>query len=130
MFKNMARWVLRFAAWKKKNDIFEAVKSGRKTIETRLNNKESKRNYSQVKPGDVLVLLSVGTREKIEKKVNYVHVYKSVAEMAENEPVDKIIPGCQSGAELVAIFEQLKKKWGRNYAQKLEKYGIVAIGME
>lgn len=22
------------------------------------------------------------------------------------------------------------KKWGRNYARKLEKYGIVAIGME
>jgi ASC-1-like (ASCH) protein len=70
------------------------------------------------------------TGEKIEKQATFVHVYKSVSEMADNEPIDKIIPGCKSSVELVAIFDQLKKKWGKNYAQKLEKYGIVAIGIK
>lgn len=126
----MARWVLKFASWKKKNDIFKAVKSGEKTIESRPYNPEKKRNYGLVKPGDTLVLKSLDTGEKIEKKASFVHVYQSVAKMAESEPVEKIIPGCQSAAELVRIFEELKKKWGRNYARKLEKYGIVAIGMK
>jgi ASC-1-like (ASCH) protein len=126
----MTKWVLKFASWKKKNDIFEMVKSGKKTIEDRPYNPEKKRNYSKVKPGDILVLKSLDTGEKIEKTTRFTHIYKSVAEMAENEPVGKIIPGCRSAEELVAIFEQLKKKWGRNYARKLGKYGIVAIGME
>jgi len=126
----MARWVLKFAAWKKKNDIFEMVKSGKKTIEDRPYNPEKKRSYSKIEPGDTLVLVSLDSGDKIEKQAKWVHVYSGIKEMAENEPVDKIIPGCQSPAELVAIFEQLKKKWGVNYARKLEKYGVVAIGME
>lgn len=126
----MARWVLKFAAWKKKNDVFEMIKSGQKTIEDRPYNPEAKRNYSKIIPGDTLVLMSKDTKEKIEKKASFVHFYKSVAEMAENEAVGKIIPGVKTPEELVGIFEELKKKWGKNYAYKLEKYGIVAIGME
>jgi len=127
---NMARWILKFAFWKEKNDIFEMVKSGKKTIEDRPLNLEKKRNYSKVKPGDTLVLLSLDTGEKIEKRATFVHVYRSVEEMAKNEPVEKIIPGVKTPEKLVNIFEELKKKWGRNYARKLEKYGIVAIGIE
>ena len=126
----MAKWVLKFASWKKKNDIFEMVKSGKKTIEDRPYNPEKKRNYGKVKPGDILILKSLDSGEIIEKKVKYVHIYPSVLEMAKNEPVEKIIPGVKTAQELVGIFEQLKRKWGRNYARKLEKYGIVAIGME
>jgi len=126
----MAKWVLKFASWKKKNDIFEMVKSGKKTIEDRPYNPEKKRNYGKIKPGDILILKSLDSGEIIEKKVKYVHIYPSVLEMAKNEPVGKIIPGVRTAQELVGIFEQLKKKWGRNYGRKLEKYGIVAIGME
>jgi len=126
----MAKWVLKFASWKKKNDIFEMVKSGKKTIEDRPYSPEKKRNYGKIKPGDILILKSLDSEEIIEKKVKYVHIYPSVLEMAKNEAVEKIIPGVKTAQELVRIFEQLKKKWGRNYARKLEKYGIVAIGME
>ena len=126
----MAKWVLKFASWKTKNDIFEMIKSGAKTIEDRPLNLEKKRNYSKIKPGDTLVLYSLDTGEKIEKKAQFVRVYKSVKEMAENEPIGKIISGAKTPEELVSIFEELKKKWGENYARKLEKYGIVAIGLE
>ncbi len=124
----MAKWVLKFASYRKKNDIFDAVKSGQKTIETRPINLAVKRNYSQVKVGDVLVMVSLKTKEKLEKVVTFAHVYKSVAEMVKEEPVGKIIPGVKTPEELMVIFEELKKKWGRSYANKLEKYGIVAIG--
>ncbi len=126
----MARWVLKFASWKRSNDIFEAIKLGKTTIETRPNNLEKKRNYSQVKPGDTLILCSLDTEEKIEKKASFVHVYKSIQKMANSEPVNKIIPGVRNPNELVQIFEELKKKWGKDYARKLENYGIVVIGME
>jgi len=126
----MAKWVLKFSSWKKKNDIFEMVKSGKKTIESRPYNPEKKRNYGEIKPGDTLILKSLDSGEIIEKKAKYVRIYSSVSEMAKNEPVGKIIPGVKTAKELIEVFEQLKKKWGRNYARKLEKYGIVAIGME
>jgi ASC-1-like (ASCH) protein len=126
----MARWFLKFASYKKKNDIFDMVKSGKKTIEDRPYNPEKARNYSKVKPGDTLVLCSLDTGEKLEKKATRVCVYKSIREMAENEPIGKIIPGVKSSEELVGLFEEFKKKWGGSYARKLEKYGIVAIGME
>jgi ASC-1-like (ASCH) protein len=126
----MARWILKFASYKKRNDIFDAVKRGEKTIETRSINLAAKRNYSQVKPEDILVMLSLDTKERIEKIVTFVHIYKSVAEMAKKESTEKIIPGVKTSKELIDIFEELKKKWGRSYANKLEKYGIVAMGFK
>ena len=126
----MAKWILKFASYKKKNDIFDAVKNGEKTIETRPINLEAKRNYSQVKVGDVLRMVSLDTKEEMEKVVTFVHPYKSVSDLAKNEPVGKIIPGVKTSKELVDIFEELKKKWGKSYSNKLEKYDIVAIGFE
>lgn len=126
----MARWTLKFASYKKRNDIFDAVKSGEKTIETRPINLAVKQNYSQVKVGDVLVMISLDTKERIEKRVTFVHIYKSVTELAKKEPVGKILPGVKISEELVDVFEEFKKKWGKSYANKLEKYGIVAIGFK
>lgn len=126
----MGKWLLKFASFEKENDIFDAVRSGKKTIETRPLNKQSKRNYSRVKPGDVLIMHSLDTNEKIYKTATYVHVYKSVDEMVENEPVDKIWPGIKTPEELLEIYKKAKKKWGKSYAEKLDKYGIVAIGFK
>lgn len=126
----MAKWFLKFASYIAPNDIFDAVKSGKKMIETRPRNKKSKRDYSSIKPGDTLVMQSNETRERIEKKVVFVHLYVSIKELAENELVEKIFPGVQTPNELVLIFEDFKKKWGRRYAEKLDKYGVVAIGFK
>ncbi len=124
------RWVLKFASYKSKDDIFNAVVKGKKTIETRPRNPGSRKDYSKIKVGDVLALVSLDSGREIEKTVTFVHTYKFVKEMAENEPAGKIFPGVSTSAELEEVFEEFKKKWGRSYAQKLEKYGIVAIGME
>ncbi len=126
----MAEWLLRFASYKRGNDIFEAVKSGEKTIETRPLNKKSKRDYSKIKPGDKLVMYSLDTKEKLNKITTYIHVYRSVEEMVESEPVEKIWPGVKTPNQLLAIYEKAKKKWGKSYAEKLDKYGIVVIGFK
>lgn len=125
----MAKWLLRFASYKKRDDIFNSVKTGAKTIETRPFNPENKRNYSQVEPGDVLVFYSLDSKESFERMATFTHVYPSVKDMAKNEPVDKIFPGIVTPQKLISVYEDLKSKWGKSYAQKLEKYGIVAIGI-
>ena len=126
----MAEWLLRFASYKRENDIFEAVKSGEKTIEKRPLNKKSKRDYSKIRPGDKLVMYSLDTKEKLNKIATDIHVYRSVEEMVKSEPVEKIWPGVKTPNQLLAIYEEVKKKWGKSYAEKLDKYGIVAIGFK
>lgn len=125
----MSRWLLRFASYKEKDDIFKFVESGEKTIETRPYNPLKKRNYSKVKPGDTLIFHSLDSGRKIEKTATFTHVYKSVEDMVENEPVEKILPGIKTPKNLLKVYEEVKKKWGKDYARILEKYGIVAIGI-
>lgn len=122
----MSKIILRFASWKDKNDIFLAVKKGIKTIETR----PATEKYSSIKIGDILELESLDTREKVKKTASFVHIYRSIEKMAKNEVVEQIIPGVKTPGELVRVFEEFKKKWGKEYAEKLEKYGIVAIGLD
>jgi ASC-1-like (ASCH) protein len=126
----MSRWLLKFASYKQKNDIFDAVRSGKKSIETRPFNPQKKHNYSKIIPGDTLVFYSLDTHEKLEREAVYTRVYKSVVDMVENEPVEKILPGIKSKSALLKVYEELKSKWGKTYAQKLEKYGIVAVGFK
>lgn len=122
----MSKITIRFASWRDKNDIFTAIKDGRKTIETR----PATEKYTSVVPGDILNLISLDTNERLQKKVEFIRSYKSVKEMANKEPAEKIVPGVKSANELISVFEEFKKKWGREYTEKLEKYGIVAIGLK
>ena len=126
----MARWVLNFASFKKPNDIFDTVKSGAKTIETRPYNPKAKRNYSKVAEGDTLIFKSRDTGEKIERIATFVHLYNSIKKMSESEQVDSIMPGINTPGELVEFFEEIKRKFGSSYAKKIEGYGIVAIGFK
>lgn len=121
----MSSVVLKFASWKKPNDIFDAIKSGEKTVETR----PASLKYCAVKKGDLIELLSLDTKEKIKRTVKFIHKYKSVAEMAEKEEVNKIIPGVETKEQLIKTFDILKKKWGKQYADKIETFGMVAIGI-
>jgi len=76
-----------------------------------------------------LILKSLDSGRKIEKKVSFVHIYESVEEMVNTEDEEKIFPGIGSKKNLLKLFEEIKNKWGKAYAHKLEKYGIVAIGI-
>jgi ASC-1-like (ASCH) protein len=124
------KWILKFGSYYEKDDIFHQVERGFKTIETRPVNNEKKRNYSQIAVGDKLILWSLDSGRKLERAAEFVHVYRSVKEMAEHEDVGKIFPGVQSPDELVRVFENLKIRWGTEYARKLEQFGVVAIGMK
>ncbi len=124
------RWLLKFGSYQSRDDIFHMVERGLKTIETRPINKDKKKNYSQIAVGDKLVLVSLDTKRRIEREVTFVHIYDSVAAMAEHEDPGKIYPGIKNAKELISLFDNLKMRWGAEYARKLETFGVVAIGMK
>lgn len=123
----MAKWVLKFASYKTTDDILNLVESGRKTLETRPYNPKSANNYALVAPGDTLVMTSTQTGKTIEKTAVRTRVYKTITQMANVEAVDKILPGVSTPEQLIAVFDELKKKWGTAYARKIDQYGIVVI---
>ncbi len=119
----MRKWVLKFASYKSPNDIFDAVRNGTKTLETRPNTPK----YSKIKIHDILVCVSLDNGETIEKEVLGVRVYKSIMEMSSSEDSNRIFPSAKSPEKLVNIFESFKRRWGKSYADKLEKYGVVVF---
>lgn len=116
-------WVLRFASYKTPDDILNLIISGNKTIETRPNTK----NFNV---GDKLILVSMTSKRKIEKTINFVHIYKSPEEMLETEDFNKIFPNIGSKEKLLEVYEVAKIKWGKKYKNELEIFGIVAIGIK
>ncbi len=125
----MKKWYLKCASFETPHDIFTAIKTGTKTIDTRPRNPESSKNPELIQEGDVIVITSIETGESIEKTVTFVHTYKTLEALAQSEDPNLIFPGTSSRSELLLKFQKAKAKWGSAYKKKLENYGIVAIGM-
>lgn len=126
----MKTWNLKFASYKKPDDIFNFIENGTKTIETRPVNPESENNYADIKVRDVIICTSLDSNRNITKHVKFVHIYKSIDEMIKNEYPNSIFPGVQTRENLSKVYEDVKNKWGSDYNRKVETYGIVAIGFE
>ena len=125
----MKTWTLDFSSNKSKDDIFNMIVDGSKSIETRPKI-EYGVDLSKAKPGDFLLLKSLDTGRKVKKEIIYVHVYPTIEEMVKNEDVEKISPGIGSKENLVARYEHLKVIWkDRGYAELLAS-GMVAIGFK
>lgn len=127
----MKVWKLKFASYEKKDDIFDMIVDGTKTIETRSRNpNEGKNDYSNVKTGDILKIKSLDSGREIQKTVVFNHVYSSVEELVKNEDVTKILPSIKNNTEFLEVIEEVKNKWGGKYKFELENYGMVAIGFK
>lgn len=120
-------WTLKFASYKESDDILNTIESGLKVIETRPYTPQDYKDYSKIKKGDRLVFVSLDTDKQIEKTALGAKVYKTVVEMLQNEDYESIFPGIGSKERLLAVFEEVKQKWGSSYQYNLEHYGIVAI---
>lgn len=123
----MKTWTLKFASYKHPDDILETIENRSKTLETRPYTPHETKDYSMIASGDKLVFKSLDTGREVVRYALGTRVYKSVSDMLEHEDYSKIFPGVESKEKLNAIYEEVKKKWGQEYKDNLEKNGIVVI---
>ena len=97
-------------------DIFDAIKKGKKKVETRA----ATEKYKSIEAGDTLRL--VCGKSEFKKKIRRVKKFKSVKAMLKEYRPKDINPRTQTAAELEKIYANFPK-----YKQKLKKYGLVAM---
>lgn len=100
-------------------DIFEAIRNGKKKVETRA----ATVKYQNIKAGDTLVL--VCGKDRFEKKVKAVKVYKSIAALVKKYKPGEIIPGLKTAKELEAAYYSFP-----GYKEKIAKVGLLALELK
>ena len=115
------KYVLRFGVANK--DIFDAIKEGRKKIETRAATKK----YCNIKAGDVVVL-SYGAHksaQKFEKRVRSAHIFKTIRAMLRNYKPKEINPKVSTESELIDMYYSFP-----DYRDKIKKFGLIALELK
>jgi ASC-1-like (ASCH) protein len=111
------KYVLRFRAANK--DIFDAIKEGKKKIETRAATKR----YRNIKEGDV-VILTCGA-QKFEKIVCSAHIYKTIRALLRSHKPKEINPRVSTESELIDIYYSFP-----DYREKIKKFGLIALELK
>src|SRR3989344_5482859 len=108
------KYTLRFRAVNK--DIFDAIKSGKKTVETRA----ATVKYKDIQAGDSLVLIC-GT-QRFEKKIKKATIFKSIPAMLRKYKIKQIMPKLSTQKELeVSCYSY------PGYKEKIKNFGIIAL---
>jgi len=106
-------YALRFRAVDR--DIFEAIKSGKKKIETRA----AIANYRKIGRGDTIVF--VCGQKKIKKEVAQAELYKTIGALFKHYKIKDIFPSLATISEVRRTYYSFP-----NYREKLKKYGLIA----
>lgn len=106
--------VLRFRATDR--DIFDDVKRGNKTIETRA----ATSKFRHLQKGDILVLKC--GKESLEKRVQKSSIFPSLNELFREFDYRKISPKVSSMEEAKQVYSAFPR-----YQKKIAKYGIIAL---
>ena len=104
--------LIREVDWK----VFEAIKNGTKTIETRA----ATEKYRGVKGGDILDF--VCEKEHLQKEVKSVKLFKSVEEVAKELGIKPIMPLVDSLEEMKKIYYSFPE-----YEEKIKEFGLIAF---
>lgn len=111
------KYTLRFR--EANRDIFEAIYAGKKKMETRA----ATTKYKNIKAEDTLVL--VCGKNRFEKKVKTVKIYKSVAALVKRYKPSEVIPGLKTAKELEAAYYSFP-----GYKEKIAKVGLLALELK
>lgn len=111
------KYTLRFRVVDK--DIFDAIRSGKKKVETRA----ATEKYRSIKAGDTLVL--VCGKEKFEKRVKSAKIYKSITVLVKKYKPNELIPGLKTREELEAAYYNFP-----SYKEKIARVGLTALELE
>jgi ASC-1-like (ASCH) protein len=104
---------------KSQKGVFDAIKSGAKTVETRA---ATVRN-SLAQGGDTAVFIC--NKERVEKRIRAVRKCSSVAALLKVYPVSSINPSMKEKKELEEMYDSFP-----GYAEKIKEFGIIALELE
>ena len=97
-------------------NIFEAIRTGRKKVETRA----ATMRYEDIKAEDV-VIFSCGN-EKFKKTIRSVKTFKTISAMLRKYSVKDINPDITTEEELRNLYRGFS-----GYEEKIKKYGLIAL---
>ncbi len=109
--------ILRFGAVNR--DIFNAIKNGKKKVETRAATKR----YRGIRTGDKVRLIC--DTQKFEKTIKKVKTFKSIRTLLGNYTVNEIIPGANDETELRKVYYSFP-----GYREKIKKHGLIAFELQ
>lgn len=108
------KWILRFRAKDRGN--FLEIKGGKKKIETRA----ATDKYRKILKGDTLVFTC--GKERLEKKIKKVEIYRSLDAMFKAVNPKHIMPSVPTTTEMKKIYYSYP-----GYKEKLKEFGVIAF---
>lgn len=107
---------IRFNFRKQNRDIFEAVKDGRKPLETRA----ASPKFQRIKVGDTAKM--VCGKESFEEEITSVEFFRTIEDLLKKYHFKKINPFAFSKEDLYKMWQRFS-----GYLEKIKKYGLVAL---
>ena len=104
---------------------FCAVKAGTKKIEGRTPKDENDLRYEKMKPGDTITFTNNITNEQLVCAVLSVEHYSDTRSMLETEGTENVLSSGGNIEEGIESYNSLG-----DYKERIEKYGIYAIGVK
>ena len=105
---------------------FEAIKSGKKTVEIRANKKESSENsVNLMKPGDLIIFTCLDSGERIRCEIERIQLYNSARELLKREGTERTLSSTNDIEEGIKSIESIG-----NYKELIAKNGVFAIKLK
>ena len=100
-------------------DIFEAIKSGNKKVETRA----ATDTYTKIQVGDRLKF--VCDKESFQRSVAKIKLFKTITAILKDYSPQEINPKTKTKSETIDMYYSFP-----NYRDKIKKYGLVAFELK
>jgi len=97
-------------------DIFDAIKTGGKKVETRA----ATERYRRIVAGDKVILIC--GKNKFEKRVRKIRTFKTIAALLKKYSIKSINPAVKSAEELRRLYYSFP-----GYREKIKKFGLIAL---
>lgn len=104
-----------------KKIYFDAIKSGQKTVEGRINTPK----YQDLKAGIDILFFLEKTEEKIVCTITKLVTYTNFKDMLQKEGVETMLPGVTLIDDGIRLYESFG-----NYKEEIKTYGALVIGIK
>lgn len=100
-------------------DIFNAIKSGKKKVETRA----ATPRYSDMEIGDEIHF--VCGKSKFTKEIRKIKKFKTISGLVKKYKPSQINPTCKTKKELERMYYSFP-----NYKEKIKKFGLIVLELK